>query len=71
VTGDKAAWDDRQALARQCADLHDERDDLLRQIAALRDHIEIIDDDRRGLCDALEEATGRNWVDEQARSWSS
>jgi cell division protein FtsB len=67
----QAAWDDRNALARQVADLRDERNDLLRRIAALEDHIEIIDDDRRGLCDALEQATGRNWTDEQARSWSS
>jgi cell division protein FtsB len=67
----RAAWDDRNALARVCADLRDERDDLLRQIEALKDHIEIIDDDRRGLCDALEAATGRDWTEEQARSWSS
>ncbi len=68
---DRAAWNDRNALARQCADLRDERDDLLREIARLKDHIEIIDDDRHELCDALEKATGRNWTDEQARSWSS
>jgi cell division protein FtsB len=67
----RAAWDDRNALARQCADLRDEADDLRRQIERLKDHISIIDDDRRDLCDELEKATGRDWTDEQARSWLS
>lgn len=65
-----AAWDDRNALARQCADLRDQRDDLAREIHALKDHIEIIDGDRRVLCDELKKATGRDWTAEQARSWS-
>lgn len=29
---DKAAWDDRNALARQCADLRDENDDLRKRL---------------------------------------
>lgn len=62
---------DRNALARQCADLRDQRDDLAKEIRALKEHIEIIDHDRRVLCDELEKATGRDWTDEQARSWSS
>jgi cell division protein FtsB len=67
----RAAWDDRNALARQCADLRDEADDLRREIERLKDHISIIDDDRRDLCDELEKATGRDWTAEQARSWLS
>lgn len=67
----RAAWDDRNRLARLCADLRDQRDDLAREIARLKDHIEIIDDDRRVLCDELEAATGRDWTAEQARKWSS
>lgn len=63
--------DERNRIARECADLRDQRDDLLRQIEKLRDHINIIDDDRRVLCDELEKVTGRNWVDEEARRWSS
>lgn len=63
--------DDRNRIARECADLRDQRDDLAKEIAALKDHVEIIDDDRRVLCEELFKATGRNWTDEQARSWSS
>lgn len=31
-SGASAAWDDRQALARQCADLRDENADLRKQL---------------------------------------
>ena len=41
------AMSDRNRIARECADLRDQRDDLLRVIADLKDHNSIIDDDRR------------------------
>lgn len=47
MTGPSVAWDDRQALARQCADLRDENDDLRKrlreaQATAARDSLRLI-----------------------------
>lgn len=60
---------ERNRLARECADLRDQRDEMAREVAAIKDHVEIIDDDRRRLCDELEKATGRDWTAEEARRW--
>lgn len=68
--GQRLTLSERNRLARLAADANDERDDMLKQLAALQDHVAIIDDDRRVLCDELEKATGRDWTAEQARSWS-
>lgn len=69
--GQRLTLSERNRLARLAADAHDERNALAEEIAALKYHIGIIDDDRRVLCDELETATGRDWTAEQARSWSS
>lgn len=62
--------DDRNTLARECADLRDQRDDLLRRIADLEYHVEIIDHDRTRLCERLL-TFGVDWTEEQARSWGN
>lgn len=64
----RSAWDDRQRLARECADIRDQRDDLLRKIADLEYHVEILDEDRTRLCERLL-TFGVDDTAEQAKSW--
>lgn len=75
MTADSDAYEalmaERNRLARECADLRDQRDDMAREVAAIKDHVSIIDDDRERLCEALFQATGRDWATEEARRWSS
>lgn len=61
---------ERNRLARECADLRDQRDDLLRKIADLEDTVQMLDSDRTVLCERLR-TFGVDWPEEQARSWSS
>lgn len=67
----KALLAERNRLARECADLRDIADALRQEIVDIKDHVSIIDDDRRQLCDELEQVTGRDWTAEEARRWSS
>ena len=63
-------WRERQQLARQCADLRDELATAEQEIEALRDHVQIIDDDRTRLTEHLL-TFGVDDVAEQVKQWGS
>jgi hypothetical protein len=63
------ARDERNRLARLCADANDERDEERRKHADTRNLLSIRDDDLDRLCDEFKRVTGRDWIDEQTRSW--
>jgi hypothetical protein len=53
--------------ARDAADQRDRADDLVRQIVALKEHIDIVEHDRKVAQEAWETATGKDWF--EAHPW--
>jgi hypothetical protein len=67
----QAALNERNRLARLCAEANDERDEERRQHAETRELLSIRDEDLDELRDEFERVTGRDWTDEQVRKWSA
>jgi hypothetical protein len=80
AVGDRAAWDDRQALARQVADLRDENDDLRKrlresQVEAARYSVEsdclAVEAEDRGLTiERIDQIADEAWAAIDRRYWS-